>query len=234
MGEAALSPAAQMLAVGYNQAIEAERVRAVSCRGGETAALLHAATDWAADLANAFGADAHTAVALRARAFQASPDMPGEIDGRPFDFVFDGDGRFGPAFEAIVAGRWGLIPFCAVEEIRGDALDAGALELFLEAFFGEARHADNALSGCRPLRHLDRRGMRRRRDGERDRHERSDDGADDLDGHRRHGVGDQHRHADGADHDRQDRGVEALADDVVHLMDEVGAVTAAVLEATHD
>jgi type VI secretion system protein ImpE len=117
---AALSPAAQMLAVGYNQAIEAERVRAVSCRGGETAALLHAATDWAADLANAFGADAHTAVELRARAFQASPDMPGEIDGRPFDFVFDGDGRFGPAFEAIVAGRWGLIPFCAVEEIRSE------------------------------------------------------------------------------------------------------------------
>ena len=28
-----------------------------------------------------------------------------------------GDARFGPMFEAIVAGRWGLIPFAMVEEI---------------------------------------------------------------------------------------------------------------------
>lgn len=114
---AQLSPEAQMLAVTYGQAMDGEAARAAACRGEDPAALLHASPAWAIDLANAFAVDDRSAAEMRARAFDASPDTPGDIDGRPFDYLFDGDGRFGPAFEAIVAGRWGLLPFCVVEQI---------------------------------------------------------------------------------------------------------------------
>lgn len=115
---AQLSPAAQMLAVAYNQAIDGEIARAAACRGLEAAPLLHASPGWAIELANAFAADPRGARDMRTRAFDSAHDTPGAIDGEPFDYLFDGDARFGPTFEAIVAGRWGLLPFCAVEEIR--------------------------------------------------------------------------------------------------------------------
>ncbi|MGK6324467.1 type VI secretion system accessory protein TagJ [Sphingomonas sp. DT-51] len=117
---AQLSPEAQMLAVAYNKTIDGEIVRDLACGGVDPAELLHASPIWAVDLANAFAAGADEAAEMRARAFDASPDTPGEVDGQPFDYIFDGDGRFGPAFEAIVGGRWGLLPFCAVEEIKTD------------------------------------------------------------------------------------------------------------------
>lgn len=114
---AQLSPEAQMLAVAYNQAIDGEVARAAACRGVDAAPLLHASPGWAIELANAFAADPSGAGEMRARAFDSARDTPGEIDGQAFDYLFDGDGRFGPTFEAIIAGRWGLLPFCAVEEI---------------------------------------------------------------------------------------------------------------------
>lgn len=109
---AELSPEAQMLAAAYGQAIEGEQTRARVFAGEEPASLLVDAPAWAADLVSALGAGEPIAAAL-----EACPDTPGEVDGRPFDFLFDGDDRFGPMFEAIVAGRWGLIPFAMVEEI---------------------------------------------------------------------------------------------------------------------
>jgi type VI secretion system protein ImpE len=117
---AQLSPEAQMLSVAYGQVIDGELARAAAGRGAEPAALLHASPEWLVELATVFAADGEAAASRRARAFDGSPDMPGDVDGRRFDFLFDGDGRFGPAFEAIIAGRWGLIPFTAVEEIASE------------------------------------------------------------------------------------------------------------------
>jgi type VI secretion system protein ImpE len=115
---AQLSPEAQMLAVAYRQAIDAETARAAACAGDAPAPVLHGEADWMADLARAFALCGEAAAGLRGQAFDAAPDTPGEVDGRPFDFLYDGDARFGPALEAIVAGRWGLVPFAALEEIR--------------------------------------------------------------------------------------------------------------------
>jgi type VI secretion system protein ImpE len=115
---AQLSPEAQMLAVAYRQAIDAEAARAAGCAGGAPTPLLHGAADWIADVARAFALSGEAAAALRGQAFDTAPDTPGEVDGRTFDFLYDGDARFGPAIEATVAGRWGLIPFAALEEIR--------------------------------------------------------------------------------------------------------------------
>jgi type VI secretion system protein ImpE len=121
---ASLSPEAQMLAVNYNMAIDAERSREAVFAGSGQPALLVGSSPWAGDLAAALGALAQgrtdEAIARRDQAFEAAPDTPGELDGRAFDWIADGDARFGPAFEAIIAGRWGLVPFDAIERIESE------------------------------------------------------------------------------------------------------------------
>lgn len=125
---AKLSPEAQMLSVVYGQAIDAERERA-AVFAGDQPARLHVASDWALPLIEALAAfgqgDLSRAEAARDRAFDAAPDMPGEMDGVGFDWIADADGRFGPCFEAIIGGRYGLQTFDMVEKITS----AGAADL---------------------------------------------------------------------------------------------------------
>lgn len=121
---ASLSPEAQMLAVNYNMAIDAERTRAEVFAGRAQPALLVGTSPWAGDLAAALGAFAQgrneDGEARRDQAFDAAPDTPGEIDGKAFDWIADADARFGPAFEAVIRGQWGLVPFDAVERIESE------------------------------------------------------------------------------------------------------------------
>lgn len=117
-----LSPEAQMLAVAYGQAIEAEGMRSRVFAGQEPMALLANADGWAAGIAQAIGLFAQgqddAAVAARDAAFDAAPDMPCTFNGEAWDWIADADSRFGPTFEAIVGGRYGLLPFDAVERIK--------------------------------------------------------------------------------------------------------------------
>ncbi|HUO23138.1 MAG TPA: type VI secretion system accessory protein TagJ [Caulobacteraceae bacterium] len=119
---AQLSPEAQMLSVAYGQAIDAEIARAAAFAGQ---APFHAAivtSPWVEQLAQALTLEAqgraNEGAALREAAFEAAGDTPGEIDGQAFTWIADADARFGPTFEAIFQGRWGLIPFEAVSQIR--------------------------------------------------------------------------------------------------------------------
>ncbi|HLY80539.1 MAG TPA: type VI secretion system accessory protein TagJ [Caulobacteraceae bacterium] len=121
---AQLSPEAQMLAVAYSQAIEAEKFRAQVFAGTAQPALLVGSSTWAGDLAGALSAlcqgRAADAETLRDQAFDAAPDTPGDLDGTAFDWIADGDARFGPAIEAIIAGQWGLAPFDAIAKIESE------------------------------------------------------------------------------------------------------------------
>lgn len=121
---AQVSPEAQMLAATYHQAIEAEKFRAQVFAGTAQPALLVSSSGWAGDLAGALAALCQgrlaDAEALRDQAFNAAPDTPGELDGAAFDWIADGDARFGPAIEAIIAGQWGLVPFDAIEKIESE------------------------------------------------------------------------------------------------------------------
>lgn len=123
---AQLSPEAQMLAVTYNMAIDAERVREAAFAGQTQPALLVGSSPWAGDLAAALGAEAQgrkdEAAERRAKAFEAAPDTPGQIDGVAFDWIADADARFGPALEAIVTGQWGLLPLDAVSSIKTEGV----------------------------------------------------------------------------------------------------------------
>ncbi len=117
---AQLSPEAQMLSVVYGQAIDAEAVRA-NVMAGRERAIVHGGSDWAQGVAEALQlGDTAQAEDVRAAAFDAAPDTPGTIDGAEIDWIADADPRFGPVIEAIVGGRYGLLPFDAVAKITAE------------------------------------------------------------------------------------------------------------------
>jgi type VI secretion system protein ImpE len=60
------------------------------------------------------------AIAARDAAFDAAPDTPGIFNDEPFEWIADADARFGPAFEAIIAGRYGIQPFDQVAVITSE------------------------------------------------------------------------------------------------------------------
>ncbi len=119
-----LSPEAQMLAVNYNMAIDAERNRAEVFAGSAQPSLLVGSSTWGGDLAASIGLLAKgkvdEALARREQAFDAAPDTPGSLGEQSFDWISDSDPRFGPSLEAIIAGRWGLAPFDAIERIESE------------------------------------------------------------------------------------------------------------------
>ena len=121
---AQLSPEAQMLSVTYNQAIEAEKVRAAVFAGATDMPLLFGEGGWAEDLARAIShiarGDLATAEEARDAAFDAAPDTPGSFENHRFDWLGDADSRFGPSFEMIMGGRYGLVPFDVVSQITSD------------------------------------------------------------------------------------------------------------------
>lgn len=117
---ARISPEAQMLSVVYGQAIAAERERA-DVFAGRALAVQHVATDWMQGVIEALEHFGQGRIAegeaARDAAFDAAPDTAGTLDGAAFDWIADADGRFGPCFEAIIAGRYGVQAFAAVERI---------------------------------------------------------------------------------------------------------------------
>jgi type VI secretion system protein ImpE len=121
---AQLSAEAQMLAAAYGQAIEAEAVRKSVFEGDAAAEILVNPDGWAGGLAKAnqllAKGDVDAGLAEREAAFDAAPDTPGKFNDIAFDWISDADGRFGPSFEIIIAGRYGIVPFDAVERITSD------------------------------------------------------------------------------------------------------------------
>jgi type VI secretion system protein ImpE len=119
---ARLSPEAQMLSVAYNQALNAELERAEVFAGRAKASVLRG--DWAQGLADAIQhyaqGDSDSGNAARDAALDQAPDTPGELDGERFDWIADADSRFGPTFEAIIHGRYGLVAFSEVERIESE------------------------------------------------------------------------------------------------------------------
>jgi type VI secretion system protein ImpE len=121
---AQLSPEAQMLAAAYGQAIEAEGVRKSVFAGGAKAEVLIGADGWASGVSDAIEllaqGKSEEGLAARDAALDVAPDCPGSFNGTSFEWIADADSRFGPSFEAIIAGRYGIIPFDTVQKITSD------------------------------------------------------------------------------------------------------------------
>lgn len=119
---ARISAEARMLATVYSMAMKAEDERAAIFAGRERMPIIRGA--WAEGLADAIMhyANGRTAEGQAARdaALDQAPDTPGEIDGTRFEWITDADGRFGPTFEVIVQGRYGLVAFSEVTRIQSD------------------------------------------------------------------------------------------------------------------
>ena len=121
---AQLSPEVQMLAAAYGQAIEAEASRMAVFAGQEPMQLLAGSDGWGSGLADAITllakGDVAAGIVARDAAFDAAPDCPGTFNGAAFKWIADADPRFGPSFEAIISGRYGLIPFDTIEHIKSE------------------------------------------------------------------------------------------------------------------
>ncbi|HQS97363.1 MAG: virulence protein SciE type [Novosphingobium sp. 17-62-19] len=120
---------AQMLAATYNQAIDAELLRADVFAGKADMPVLVGMGGWVEGVAQAISLGAKgqlaEAAGLRDEAFEQAPDTLGTLEtasaeAQSFDWIADADTRFGPSFEAIVAGRYGLVPFDAVVSIKSE------------------------------------------------------------------------------------------------------------------
>lgn len=118
---AQLAPEAQMLSVVYGQAIDAERERA-AVFAGDADAIVHGGSDWAAGIARALGREDAETEAAREAALDAAPDTPGTIGEVRFDWIADADPRFGPTIEAIVNGRYGLLPFADIAALESEGV----------------------------------------------------------------------------------------------------------------
>ncbi len=57
---------------------------------------------------------------LREKALEAAPAISGTINGQPFEWIADADGRLGPMLEAIIDGRYYWVPLTKVRTISID------------------------------------------------------------------------------------------------------------------
>lgn len=119
---ARISPEAQMLATVYSMAIKAEAERAAIFAGRQRMSVIRGA--WAEGVADAIlhyaNGRAAEGQAARDAALDQAPDTPGELDGARFEWIADADTRFGPTFEVIIQGRYGLIAFSEVARVESE------------------------------------------------------------------------------------------------------------------
>ncbi|HWU94030.1 MAG TPA: type VI secretion system accessory protein TagJ, partial [Sphingomonas sp.] len=82
------------------------------------------ASDWLEGVIDAIEHFAQGRIAegegARDAAFDAAPDVPGSFNDISFDWIADADARFGPSFEAIIGGRYGLQGFDQVASITSE------------------------------------------------------------------------------------------------------------------
>ena len=124
---AEMDPATEAMVRTYREALQCEALRKEIFAGTHTPMIFGEPEPWAAWLSHAAMLDGRgqtaEAEALRKKALEQAPTVPGSIDGRPFAWIADADTRMGPLLEAIVFGKYYWIPF---SRIRGIVLEKPA------------------------------------------------------------------------------------------------------------
>ncbi|RKT46288.1 type VI secretion system accessory protein TagJ [Thiocapsa rosea] len=99
----------------YRDLLSCEALRAQVFAGERDPLVLGEPAQWVALLFQALRLAAQGRVehsqALRERALEAAPASSGRIDGEPFIWIADADGRLGPMLEIILEGRYSWVPF---------------------------------------------------------------------------------------------------------------------------
>ncbi len=119
---AELDREAETMARTYREAIICEVYREKVFAGEKVPLVFGAPSEWTALLVEAVRllatGRADEAAALRARAFEAAPEVPGEINGERFSWIADADMRLGPLLEIIVNGKYFWMPFSVISVLR--------------------------------------------------------------------------------------------------------------------
>lgn len=106
----------------YREAIQCEGLRVDIFKGARAPLIFGEPQPWLVLLIEALKADAAgdtvRAALIRHEAFAQAPAVAGSIDGEPFAWLADADGRLGPVLEAIVNGRYFWIPFARISRIE--------------------------------------------------------------------------------------------------------------------
>ncbi len=121
---AELDPKAQTMAQAYREAILAEAFREQVFAGRRQPLVFGQPQEWMALMIGALAEDAAgrsaEAAAMRARALDAAPAAPGQINGQPFVWLADADTRLGPVLEVVMNGKYYWMPFTALAAVRMD------------------------------------------------------------------------------------------------------------------
>lgn len=110
----------------YRELIRCEAFRARVFAGRNTPLVFGEPPGWLAKLIEALPLYADTpgaAVTLRDAAFAEATSPGGTLNGEPFQWLADMDGRLGPVLEAVVKGRYYWIPF---DRLRAVSIEAPA------------------------------------------------------------------------------------------------------------
>ncbi|MBX3365668.1 MAG: tetratricopeptide repeat protein [Phycisphaeraceae bacterium] len=102
-------------------ALQAEAFRRDVFAGTRTPMLFGEPEPWMGWLVQAnayFGQGKFAAAAeLRDKAFEAAPAIGGSLNGEPFDWIADMDGRLGPVLEVLIDGKYYWLPLCRVRQL---------------------------------------------------------------------------------------------------------------------
>lgn len=116
-----MDPKALPMVQTYRAALLCEELRAEVFAGKRTPLFFGEPARWIALLVQALvtRAQGHASEAekLRQEALELAPASPGKIDGQPFAWLADADGRLGPMLEAIIDGKYYWIPFANLREV---------------------------------------------------------------------------------------------------------------------
>lgn len=106
----------------YREALRCESLRSEIFAGKRSPVVFGEPEAWLAHQMEALRLMAEgltaQAKAMRDSAFEEAPATSGTIDGEPFEWIADADGRLGPVLEAIVNGKYYWVPFHRIREIR--------------------------------------------------------------------------------------------------------------------
>src|SRR4030095_7322617 len=118
---AGLDPERSLLAQVFQPVINCEALRNSVFEGKLTPLSFGEPLEWVGMLVKAVEhiarSEYEAAAELRRRAFDAAPESPGTLDGKPFDWIADGDSRLGPVIELVLEGKYYWLPFCRIRRI---------------------------------------------------------------------------------------------------------------------
>ena len=117
-----LDPSAIGMAQMYGDAIRCEAIRADVFDGKKSPMIFGEPDQWLALLIESLlvggRGEPQRSHELRGRAFEEAPTTPGNIDGKPFEWIADADSRLGPVLEGVINGRYYWVPFSRLLKIE--------------------------------------------------------------------------------------------------------------------